>query len=113
MKLFHTGKRIGKQGQIVGLVGVSIMAASAAGIVAGVLMEDKKYRKDVFIASGSGVGASLIIVIASFNRMHKADRYIIKAVERYNNVIKDRWGISIRYNNKNSQFGLALNYKLQ
>lgn len=39
-----------------------------------------------------------------------ADRVMIKSVERYNQVLKEKWGISFQYLPENRKFGLRLSY---
>lgn len=60
---------------------------------------------DTSLFASGGVIASIGILIAV-----KADQSRVKSVERYNSVLKDKWGISYRFSTYDTNLGIGLRY---
>ena len=79
-------------------IGGSLIGWSVGGKIGG-----GEFNTTVF-TSGCGIlTVGLVLGIT-------ADRVMIRSVERYNQVLKEKWGISLQYSPKNRKFGLRLSY---
>jgi hypothetical protein len=99
-RLFTASKSLQYAGMPFALVGGMLM-----GYPVGYALGGKEFNTPVFL-SGCGVAAVGIIfgVIADKNR--------VKAAERYNKVLKEKWNVSIQYVPESNNYGLMLSFRL-
>ena len=65
------------------------------------LRRDEKFNVKLF---GAGCGLFSVALFLAY----QADRLMIKSVERYNKVLEDKYGISLKYFPENKKLGFSL-----
>ena len=97
-RCFMKSKTLENTGLVFGIVGGFLIGWSIGGAIKG-----DEFNTPIF-AAGGGI-TSVGLVIALFSQRER-----IRSAERYNNVIKEKWGIHFQYVPEDNGLGFKLGY---